>query len=321
MRICRGIPAPLDGARALTIGSFDGLHMGHQALVRQTTSLAKDLGLNAALLSFHPHPRSFFRPEQAPSRVLPWRDRWLSLQTQNMQEVFILRFNAALAALSAEQFVHDVLLGQLNMRALVVGEDFRFGQRRVGDVALLEHMSRRHGFTLFPVPIVQSEGARSSSSALRAAIERGDMPQVRALLKGPYLLSARVSHGQKLGRTLGFPTLNLRMPEDLAARGIYAVWVHGLTERPLPGVASLGRRPTVEDQGRLLLEVHVLDWSGDAYGRCVRIELAQHLRGEAKFTDLALMTQQMHRDLDQARDVLSSNPASPNPSLPLGRTT
>lgn len=309
MRICRGIPAALEGDRALTIGSFDGLHMGHQALVRQTTSLAAEMGLRAALLSFHPHPRAFFRPEQAPSRVLPWRDRWLSLRVQRMQEVFILRFNARLSALTAEQFVEDVLLRQLSMRALVVGEDFRFGQRRAGDVSLLERMSRRHGFVLHPVPIVESEGSRSSSSALRAAIELGDMDQVRALLQGPYVLSARVSHGQKLGRTLGFPTLNLRMPEDLAARGIYAVWVHGLNARPLPGVASLGRRPTVEDEGRLLLEVHVLDWQGDAYGRCVRIELAQHLRKEAKFTDLALMTQQMHLDLKQARDVLSSNPS------------
>ncbi|MEY3952039.1 MAG: hypothetical protein RL320_841 [Pseudomonadota bacterium] len=315
MRICRGIPALLEGERALTIGSFDGLHMGHQALVRQTTSCADRLGLHAALLSFHPHPRAYFRPEQAPSRVLPWRDRLMALDALGLQEVFILKFNAALASLTAEHFVTDVLLRKLKMRALMVGQDFRFGQKRAGDVDLLHRMSRTHGFEFTPMPIVESAGQRSSSSSLRTAIEQGDLAQVRTLLKGPYLLSARVSHGQQLGRTLGFPTLNLRMPEDLAARGIYAVWVHGLSPRPLAGVASLGRRPTVEDAGRLLLEVHVLDWSGNAYGHCVRIELAQHLRGEEKFSDLALMTQQMHRDLRQAREFLSSNP-----SLLLGHT-
>jgi riboflavin kinase/FMN adenylyltransferase len=135
------------------------------------------------------------------------------------------------------------------------------------------------------------------------------MHQVRALLQAPYLLSGRVSYGQQLGRTLGFPTLNLRMPEDLAARGIFAVWVHGLGPSPLPGVASLGRRPTVEDQGRLLLEVYLFDWQGDAYGRCVRVEMVQHLRGEQKFDDLSLMTQQMHRDLEAARAVLSATPS------------
>jgi len=308
MRTCLGIPRRLRASRVLTIGSFDGLHQGHLALVGQATSLAQSFGHLAALLTFHPHPRRFFQPEQGPARVLPWRDRLLRLKALGVDEVFILRFQEALASLSPERFVSEVLVGQLSMKAIVVGEDFRFGQRRAGNVALLQALSEPLGFQVYPVPIVQSSGERSSSSGLRSALLAGDLAQVRALLQGPYMLSGHVCHGQQLGRTLGFPTLNLRMPEDLAARGIFAVWVHGLAPRPLAGVASLGRRPTVEDQGRLLLEVHLLNWSGDAYGRCVRVELVEYLRGEEKFEDLPAMTQQMHRDLQRAGSVLSSSP-------------
>lgn len=308
MRICVGVPRPSAVARVLTIGNFDGLHQGHLALVRQTTSLAGTLGHKPALVCFHPHPRAFFQPHAAPARVLPWRDRLLALRDLRIEEIFILRFQQALASLSAEQFVSEVLVQTLQMRAIVVGEDFRFGQRRAGDVSLLQALAKPLGFSVHPVPIVQSEGQRISSSALRAALQAGQMGQVRALLQGPYLLSGRVSYGQQLGRTLGFPTLNLRMPEDLAARGIFAVWVHGLAPQPLAGVASLGRRPTVEDQGRLLLEVHLLDWSGEAYGHCVRVELVEYLRGEERFGDLSAMTQQMHHDLQRAGAVLSTSP-------------
>ena len=305
MRICRGIPRLAKASRALTIGNFDGLHQGHLALVGQTISIAQTAGLRAGLLSFHPHPRAFFQPDQPPSRVMPWRDRLMALQRLGMQDVFILRFKQALASLSAERFVQEILLDQLGAQALIVGEDFRFGQQRRGDVELLQRMARERGFLVYPVPIVSADGRRSSSSALRAALEQGNLAQVRTLLRAPYVLSGRVSYGQQLGRTLGFPTLNLRMPEDLCARGIYAVWVHGLEADPLPGVASLGRRPTVEEEGRMLLEVHVLDWSGTAYGRCVRVELASFLRAEARFDDLASMTQQMHRDLADARAWLA----------------
>ncbi|MFZ9734926.1 MAG: bifunctional riboflavin kinase/FAD synthetase [Burkholderiaceae bacterium] len=307
--------------RSIAIGSFDGLHLGHQALLSACTLAASDKGLVPSLLSFHPHPRGFFQPEKAPARLLPLRDKCLELGALGILEAEILRFNRALASTTAPDFVSDILVRDLACGHVVVGEDFRFGARRQGDVALLQQMGRELGFGVSAIGPVCSGGERISSSRLREAISAGDLQTAEALLGRPYRLSGRVQHGQKLGRTLGFPTLNIAMPHDLAARGIFAVTVTGLphdggnalpveasgrkddgtTGLSLTGVASLGRRPTVENQGRLVLEVFVFDWSGNAYGRQVRVTLRQFLRPELHFDSIAAMTHQMHDDLARAR--------------------
>lgn len=325
-------PPPGSGSqtgRSIAIGSFDGLHLGHQALLSACTQAAADKGLVPSLLSFHPHPRGFFQPEKAPARLLPLRDKCLELDALGIHEAQILRFNRALASTTATDFVTDILVRDLACGHVVVGEDFRFGARRQGDVGLLQQMGRELGFGVSAIGPVCSGGERISSSRLREAITAGDLHTAEALLGRPYRLSGRVQHGQKLGRTLGFPTLNIAMPPDLAARGIFAVTVaglphnasrgspgesagyrdHGAAAPQLTGVASLGRRPTVENQGRLVLEVFVFDWAGDAYGRQVRVTLRQFLRPELRFDSIAAMTHQMHDDLAKARAFFAHQPA------------
>jgi riboflavin kinase/FMN adenylyltransferase len=242
-----------------------------------------------------------------PARLLPLRDKCLELAALGICEAQILRFNHALASTAATDFVSEVLVRSLQCRHVVVGEDFRFGARRQGDVVLLRQMGHELGFGVSAIGAVEHAGERISSSRLREAISAGDLSQAETLLGRPYRLSGRVQHGQKLGRTLGFPTLNIAMPNDLAARGIFAVTVEGLKNEgappamPLAGVASLGRRPTVENQGRLLLEVFVFDWSGNAYGHQVRVTLRQFIRPEVRFDSVEAMTLQMHDDLARAR--------------------
>lgn len=292
--------------RSIAIGSFDGVHLGHQALLTACTSAAAQNHLRASLLSFHPHPRGFFQPGHAPSRLLPLRDKCLELAALGIEEAHLLRFNQALAGTSATDFVEKILVSSLACRHVVVGEDFRFGARRQGDVALLQKMGSQLGFSVTAVGAVCWDGQRVSSSQVRVAIAAGDLPKAETLLGRPYRLSGRVRHGQKLGRTLGFPTLNIAMPNDLAARGVFAVTVQGLGSEAaentsLAGIASLGRRPTVENQGRMLLEVFVFDWSGDAYGRSVRVTLRQFIRPEVRFDSLEAMTLQMQDDLARAR--------------------
>jgi len=288
--------------RSIAIGSFDGLHLGHQALLAACRTVAGEQDLATCVLSFHPHPRGFFQPGQAPARLLPLRDKALELAVLGIEEAVVLRFNRALAATSAEDFVAQILVKQLRCRHVVVGEDFRFGARRQGDVALLRARGADLGFGVTAIGAVCADGQRVSSSLLREALKAGDLAKTEALLGRRYRLSGRVRHGQKLGRTLGFPTLNIAMPHDLAARGIFAVEVEGLDAGPpRAGVASLGRRPTVEDQGKMLLEVFVFDWQGDAYGRRVRVTLREFIRPEVRFDSIEAMTLQMHNDLAQAR--------------------
>ena len=233
---------------------------------------------------------------------MPLRDKALELAALGIEEAVILRFNRTLASTSAEEFVAQILVKHLDCRHVVVGEDFRFGARRQGDVALLQALGADLGFGVTAIGAVCADGQRVSSSLLREALKAGDLAKTEVLLGRRYRLSGRVRHGQKLGRTLGFPTLNIAMPQDLAARGIFAVEVEGLDAGPpRAGVASLGRRPTVEDQGKMLLEVFVFDWQGDAYGRRLRVTLREFIRPEVRFDSIEAMTLQMHNDLAQAR--------------------
>lgn len=308
MKVFRGLPN--DRARApcaLTIGNFDGVHRGHQALLGRVRAAASSLGIEAAVMTFEPHPREFFAQKsgdlsKAPSRIANLRDKLQSLSNNGIDRVIVEHFNAHFASISPDEFVDRVLVDGLHVKWLMVGDDFCYGARRAGTVAMLAEAGRRHGFHVEALPTVTHGEQRISSSAVRAALAAGDFSSAKQLLGHGYAISGHVIHGQKLGRTLGFPTLNLRVVHRPALSGIFVVQVHGLGPAPLPAVASLGVRPTVEDSGRMLLEVHVFDFAQACYGKLVRIEFLEKIRDEEKYDGLDALTQAIRRDGEVARD-------------------
>ncbi|MCV2420731.1 bifunctional riboflavin kinase/FAD synthetase [Paucibacter sp. DJ2R-2] len=330
MQVFRGFHHPgIASACALTIGNFDGVHRGHQAMLALLKSEASHRGLPSCVMTFEPHPRDFFaqlagKPQLAPARIATLRDKLSELERCGIDQVIVLRFDAALAALSAQAFVEQVLMQGLGARYILVGDDFRFGAKRQGDYATLDATGRQRGFDVARMMSYEVHGLRVSSSAVREALAAGDMAAATRLLGRPYAISGHVVHGQKLGRSLGesspgaldgFRTLNLRFSHDKpAAHGIFAVRTHGLAAEPLDGVASLGVRPTVEDAGRVLLEVHCFDWPAplgreEAYGKLVRVELLHKLRDEARYDGLDALTAAIRQDAEQARAFLATHAA------------
>lgn len=286
---------------ALTIGNFDGVHRGHRALIDRVVGKARELGLASCVLTFEPHPREYLSPAQAPTRLSRLHDKLELLAATGVARVHVLRFDARLAALPAERFVEEVLVGALGVRWLAVGRDFRFGARRGGDFDLLQALGRRHGFEVEAMPDVQWQGERVSSSGVREALAAGDLAHAERLLGHRYFISGRVAHGTKLGRSLGFPTANivLRRPPPLA--GIYAVEVEDYG----PGVASVGRRPTVNPVAVPLLEVHLLERDEALYGKRLRVTFLKKLRDEAKFDGLAPLREAIARDAREAREFFA----------------
>lgn len=259
-------------------------------------------------MTFEPHPREYFarrlqRPELAPTRISGLRDKLSALADHGVGQIIVQRFDKRLADMSADTFVKDLLVDALQTRWLLVGEDFRFGRQRSGDLTLLRQAGATYGFEVMTLAdVTDRRGQRVSSSEVRAALALGDLARTEHLLGRPFQISGHVIHGQKLGRTLGFPTLNLRVAPRCAARsGIYVVRVHGLGEHPRPAVASLGVRPTVEDNGRVLLESHLLDGPADAYGKLIAVEFLHKLRDEEKFSDLPSLTAAIADDAQNAR--------------------
>lgn len=288
------------------IGAFDGLHGGHRALVRHTAARARALGVDAVALTFEPLPREFFARENPPPRLTLARAKVEGLRELGADTVGLLRFDAAMAAMSAEDFVRRMLVERLSAREVWIGPEFRFGHRRGGDLALLRAMGAELGFMANEIEAVQSQGERISSTRIREALKQGDFADAARLLGRPYAIGGRVVRGQQLGRTLGFPTANLRFPKTPALSGIYATWVHGVAEQPWASVSSFGTRPTV-DGVEPLLEAHLFDFTGDLYGRHIEVEFVAKLRDEQKFPDLPSLTEQMHRDAEQARALLSND--------------
>ena len=282
------------GRCALTIGNFDGVHRGHRALVDRVVAKARDTGLTPCVLTFEPHPREFFTPDAAPARITRLRDKLDLLTQAGIEHVHVARFDARLAALTAERFIAEVLERGLGVRWLMVGRDFRFGARRMGEFATLQGRD----FAVEAMPDVQFEGKRVSSSAVRAALKAGDLRGAERLLGHPYTISGRVAHGAKLGRGLGFPTANivLRRPPPIA--GIFVVEV----DRYGHGVASVGRRPTVNPVAIPLLEVHLFDHDSDLYGEHLRVRFLEKLRDEEKYEGLAQLQAAIARDARQARE-------------------
>lgn len=289
----------------VTIGNFDGLHLGHQALMQRLDDVARTEGLRRVVLTFEPLPREVFSPTPVP-RLMSLREKaaWLAASGL-VDELRILRFDAALASQPAEDFVREILVGQLHARHVLIGDDFRFGRGRGGDFALLQRMGAAHGFSVEATPQVMQGGLRVSSTLVRAALSEGRLEDAARLLGRPYSLCARVTHGDKRGRLLGFPTLNLPLGrKHFALHGVYAVEILGLADRPLPGVANAGVRPTVG--GRLpRVEAHVFDWTGDAYGKRVEVRFRAFIREERRFPGLDALVEQIARDAAAARALLT----------------
>jgi riboflavin kinase/FMN adenylyltransferase len=312
IRGLQGLRAKHLGA-AITVGSFDGIHLGHGALIASTCGLAKQLGKPAMMLTFEPLPREYLVPQDPPARLTDFRERWRVLERSDLHYVCVLRFDEKLRQLSGEQFV-ELLAGRFGASAVVVGQDFRFGRGGAGSITLLREAAEAGRFELELVPSVCIDEIRVSSSGVRAALATGDFGRARDLLGRPYSMRGCVVAGEKLGRRLGFATANLRMRRrKLPMTGIYAVHVRGVdaahSHDARAGVASLGFRPTVNGT-EPLLETHVFDYSGSLYGRELEVEFVAKIRDEEKFASLDLLVQQMHHDAAAARQILKQETSS-----------
>ena len=258
-------------------------------------------------MTFEPHPKEFFSAEQAPPRILNLRDKLAAFADVGIDRVVVEHFNAAFARLTPDEFVSEIIVKRLHAKWILIGDDFCYGAKRAGNFASLQAAGKKYGFEVSSIQTVADDGNRISSSALREALASGQMDQVTKLLGRPYGISGHVIHGQKLGRTLGFPTLNLAVANHLhhrkpATSGIFTAQVLGLGDKPLPAVASLGVRPTVEDEGRVLLETHIFDYDADVYGKVITVELLEKIRDEAKYPDLETLTTAIASDAAHARN-------------------
>jgi riboflavin kinase/FMN adenylyltransferase len=306
MRLIRGLPAlpaPCEGV-VVTLGAFDGLHLGHQALIARAREQARERNTRALMVTFEPMPREFLQPDSPPARLTSFRERWRLAAAMGLEGFCVLRFDARLRALTGEGFAQR-LAGAFGAALVVVGHDFRFGRDGAGTAEGLADCGRRLGFDVEIVPPVAGEGGRVSSTAVRESLAAGDFPRATRLLGRPYTMRGRVMRGEQLGRTLGFPTANLRLKRRRSPLGgIFAVRVHGVAVQPWPGVASLGTRPTVGGV-EPWLETFLFDFAGDLYGREIEVEFVAKIRDELRFATLDALVARMHDDAGEARRLLA----------------
>jgi riboflavin kinase/FMN adenylyltransferase len=297
--VIRGLPSSLGNPVALTIGIFDGVHRGHQAMLSRLIEAAEDLALPSAVLTFDPHPREFFAPGSAPPRVSSLRSKLECFSDLGVERAYVARFDARMASLAPGQFIDEVLVRRLHVRWVLVGEDFRFGKGRAGDISTLRAAGT--SFSVEAMRTVSVEGERVSSTAVRHALTAGDLVRAAALLGRPFTITGRVAHGAKLGRTLGYPTANIRLQRVPPVSGVFAVRVHGLGPLPLQGAASVGLRPTVTEAGEPILEVFIFDFDQQIYGRRVAVEFVHKLRDEERLPDLDILAHRILGDVADAR--------------------
>ena len=304
MRVQRQLTSAGQAPVALTIGNFDGVHRGHQAILSRLVEAAEDLRLPPAVLTFEPHPREFFAPKAAPPRLSTLRAKLELLRAYGVAIAYVARFDARLASLTAGDFVRDVLEQGMHAQWVLVGEDFRFGRGRQGDLAFLRTTAAR--FSVESMRTVDVEGQRASSTAVRTALAAGDLEHAAALLGRNYAITGRVAHGDRLGRTLGFPTANVPLRRRPALTGIFAVRVHGIGAAPRRGVASVGVRPTVKVDAKPLLEVFMLDFDESIYGRRITVEFLHKLRDEERFPDVDTLKRAIAHDVVDARNYFAA---------------
>lgn len=308
MRIVRGIanlPALPQGCVA-TIGTFDGVHLGHEALIRGLAEQGRRMGLPVVVALFEPQPREYFFPEQAPGRLCRLREKIQALAKLPVDLVLLLRFDRAMAEQAPEDFIQHTLIGGLRVKYLVVGDDFRFGRARRGDVAMLRQAGREAGFNVADTPTFAMDGRRVSSTWVREALEEGDCALAARLLGRPYAVYGRVVHGNKQGRILGFPTANLALRrKNVPVKGVFAVTMRGINGRVVAGVANVGVRPTLDGGSAVLLETHLFDFQQDIYGRLVEVRFHGKLRDERRFSSMEALRAQIQEDAVAARAFLA----------------
>lgn len=307
MEVIRGINQfrPEHRPCVLSIGNFDGVHLGHQTVIRFLAEKGRDLGIPVGVLTFEPHPKEFFVPEFAPPRVFKLRDKITKMARLDVDRLFLLKFNQKLAYLPPEDFIQKVIVDGLGVKYLVVGDDFRFGFERRGDFAMLESAGKEFGFQVSQMPTHQLYGSRVSSSRVRKALLNNDLNMAARLLGSPYRISGRVIHGDQLAQQLEYPTANIKLPLfPMPVAGVYLVEVFGAGPRKLQGVANVGSRPTVAGK-RKVLEVHLLDFSADLYGQYLEIDFLKHIREEIRFESLQELKCQIAEDINTARNFFS----------------
>ncbi len=312
MKVIRGLHnlRPPHRGCVATIGNFDGVHLGHRSVFQRLLRRGRELGLPATVITFEPQPLEVLAPEAAPARLTRLREKLAAIEDCGIDRVVLLGFGPRLAAMEPRTFVRELLVEGLGVTCLLVGDDFRFGRGRVGDIELLRAMGGELGFRVEDLDTITHEMERISSTRIREALARGDLEQAHHLLGRPYRICGRVVHGDRRGRSLGFPTANIGLHRRVSPlSGVYAVIVEGVAESGWPGVANVGVRPTVGGESRYLLEVHLFDFDRDIYGRHAQIEPRLKLRDERRFASLDDLKRQIARDASAARDYLGA-PAS-----------
>ena len=301
MQILRGLHSLDTQTVAVTIGNFDGVHLGHQAMLNELRAAAQARGLQTAVVIFEPHPREFFTPQQAPARLTSLREKLELFSTMGIDRVHVCRFNAQFAQKTAADFI-QALDEKLHAKFVLIGDDFRFGSGRAGDFALVEKIGAARGFTVQSIHSVLHDGVRISSTAIREALAVGKIRMAREYMGRPYSISGRVFHGDGMGRKLGYPTANVQMKHNLPPlKGIYVVLAHAEGLGVLQGVASLGIRPTLKQEAQYVLEVHLFEFAQQIYGKHLRVEFLQKLRDEQKFNGLEALTRQIALDVKNAK--------------------
>ncbi|MCG6970947.1 MAG: bifunctional riboflavin kinase/FAD synthetase [Gammaproteobacteria bacterium] len=309
MELIRGVHNlyPRHRGCVATIGNFDGVHLGHQAVLKQTSEKARELELPATVITFEPQPQEFFRPEQAPPRLTRLREKMLALKPHAIDRLLCLDFNRYLANLTAQEFIDKIIVDGLQVRYLVVGDDFRFGKGRQGDFEMLVQAGKQYGFEVANTHSFTLGNERVSSTLIRQALWQGDLQHVKRLLGRPYSMCGRVAHGDKRGRTIGFPTANIYLHrQNTPILGVYAVQMNDVEQYPVNGVANIGTRPTVCGT-RTLLEVHLFDFDKDIYGAHIEVSFVQKIRDEKRFESFDALKQQIHLDAQQARTILTGS--------------
>jgi riboflavin kinase / FMN adenylyltransferase len=308
MDVIRGLHnlVALKGGCVLTVGNYDGLHRGHQQIIDRVKARAAELKCAATLLSFEPSSKEFLDPASAPPRLTRWREKFLELKRLGLDRFITLRFDERMRGMSADEFGETVIVEALGTQHVVVGHDFHYGCRGAGTIETLTALGEKRGFAVEQIEPFVHDGLRVSSTAVRACLARGDCAGAARLLGRPFSMVGRVIRGAQLGRTLGFATANIALKRNkLPLWGVFAVWVRGITSSRMPGVASVGTRPTV-NAGEPLLEVHLFDFDGDLYGRTLEVEFVAKLRDEVKFESVDALMAQMKRDAATARDILAT---------------
>ena len=312
MRLVRhldDLPQPdVAAGSVLTIGSYDGLHLGHLQLLKRVLREAKTRGLPSILMSFEPTPKEFFALASPPARLMRFREKFDALQDFGIDIFYCPRFAPSMRSIAADAFIRRILIHGLNVRHIVVGDDFQFARKREGTIEHLQRASKALGYDVEQVPSIVVDGVRVSSTAIREALEEGNLPRANALLGRPYRMSGKVVKGRQVGRSLGFATANVDLRRrQSAVLGIYAVRVSGLPQGPIDGVASVGTRPTF-DLEKPLLEVHLFDFDQDIYGKYIHVDFIEHLRDEAKYASVDELVAQMEIDAENARAALAASP-------------